>query len=210
MKQKKMKSILIKMVIFVGVFLFGATIGIFGMRRYALHYGLYGDEPNDVVNKLITDRVAIVNLDEGVMVQDEKINYADKLIIDLDENFSFTGLEDARQGYATGIYAGYLIVPATFSESIVSLNNTPVRSEISYAINSNLREDVKEEVIYNVLALMDEINDGISYMYLHSVLDDVHTAQDAADTVMNNDIEERDAIDAVQANDLVALVRLRS
>lgn len=205
MKQKKMKSILIKTGILVGVFLLGSVIGIFGMRQYALHYGINGNEIEEV-NKLITDSVAIVNLDEGVMVQDEKVNYAEKLIIDLEENFSFTGLEDARQGYATGIYAGYLIIPATFSESIVSLNNTPVRSEINYAINSNLREDVKEEVIYKVLALMDEINDGVSYMYLHSVLDDVHTAQDAADTVMNNDMEERDAIDAVQANDLVALV----
>lgn len=205
MKRKKMKSILIKTAAFAGVFLLGSGIGIFGMRQYALYYGLYGDERNET-NKLITNRVAIVNLDEGVTVQDEKVNYAEKLIIDLDENFSFTGLEDARQGYATGIYAGYLIVPATFSESIVSLNNTPVRSEISYAINDNLREDVKEEVIYEVLELMNEINDGVSYMYLHSVLDDMHTAQDAADTVMNHDIEERDAIDAVQANDLVALV----
>lgn len=119
---------------------------------------------------------------------------------------SVIGIVAMRQGYATGIYAGYLIIPATFSESIVSLNNIPVRSEISYAINSNLREDVKEEAIYDVLALMDEINSGVSYMYLHSVLDDFHTAQDAANTVMNNDIEERDAIDAIQANDLVALV----
>ncbi len=205
MKQKNMKSILIKTAIIAGTFLFGSAIGVVAMRQYALHYGVYGNGINEV-NQLITDRVAIVNLDEGVMVQDEKVNYAEKLIINLDENFSFTGLEDARQGYATGIYAGYLIIPATFSESIVSLNNTPVRSEISYAINSNLREDVKEEVIYDVLALMDDINDGVSYMYLHSVLDDFHTAQDAADTVMNNDIEERETIDAIQANDLVALV----
>ena len=101
MKQKNMKSILIKTAIIAGTFLFGSAIGIVAMRQYALHYGVYGNGINDV-NQLITDRVAIVNLDEGVMVQDEKVNYAEKLIIDLDENFSFTGLEDARQGYATG------------------------------------------------------------------------------------------------------------
>ncbi len=205
MKQKNVISVLIKTAAFLGVFLLGSAAGIVAMRQYALYYGVDENAVNEV-NKLITDRVAIVNLDEGVMVQDEKVNYAEKLVIDLDENFLFTGLEDARQGYATGIYAGYLIIPATFSESVVSLNSTPIRSEISYAINNNLREDVKEEVIYDVLTLMDDINDSISYMYLHSVLDDVHAAQDAANTVMNNDIEERDAIDAVQANDLVALV----
>lgn len=205
MKNHIIKSRLIKTVIMSGVFLTGAVIGIVATWQYALHYGTSVNEVKES-NSLITDKIAIVNLDEGVIIQDEKVNYAEKLIIDLADNFLFTGLEDARQGYATGIYAGYLIVPATFSESVVSLNDTPIRAEISYAINDNLREDVKEEVIYDVLTLMNDINDSVSYMYLHSVLDDFHTAQDEADTVMNNDLKEKEAIDAVQADDLVALV----
>lgn len=205
MKRQTTKAILIKIFTFSGMLLAGSVIGITAAWQYALHDGASGKGVKEA-DSLITDKIAIVNLDEGVTIQDEKVNYAEKLIIDLDENFLFTGLEDARQGYATGIYAGYIIVPATFSESVVSLNDTPIRAEISYAINDSLREDIKEEVIYDVLTLMSDMNDNISYMYLHSVLDDFHTAQDEAGTVMNNDLKEKEAIEAVQANDLVALV----
>lgn len=159
-----------------------------------------------VTEHLITDKIAIVNLDNGTTVKEEKINYATKLLVDLNENFLFTGLEDARTGYAQGIYAGYLVIPATFSESIVSLNDTPVRAEITYAINDNLREDVKEQVIYDVINLVSKLNDDVSYMYLHSVMDEFHDAQDEADIVMDNDIEEKNAINAIEANDLVALI----
>ncbi|MCM1155900.1 MAG: hypothetical protein NC314_04265 [Roseburia sp.] len=205
MKKNITRSKLCKAAAMIGIFLSGSAIGVIAVWQYALHHGITGKEILES-DSLITDKIAIVNLDEGVIVQDEKINYAEKLIIDLEDNFFFTGLEDARQGYATGIYAGYMVVPATFSESVVSLNDTPIRAEISYAINDNLRKDVKEEVIYDMLTLMNDINDSVSYMYLHSVLDDFHTAQDEAGTVMDNDLKEKEAINAVQANDLVALV----
>ncbi|MBQ6806248.1 MAG: hypothetical protein IJO97_02305 [Lachnospiraceae bacterium] len=206
MQNTTLKSTLIKTAILAGTFLVGTASGVVGMQQYARYYGVSVEEATEAEKRLLTDKIAIVNLDEGVIVEDEKVNYAEKLIIDLDDNFHFTGLEDARQGYATGIYAGYLVVPATFSESVVSLNTTPVRAEIMYAINNNLREDIKEDVIYDVLTLMNELNDSVSYMYLHSVLDEYHAAQDEAVTVMDNDLEEKEAIDAVQANDLVALV----
>lgn len=199
------KKFLIKITIIAAAFLTGIAIGIIGMWRFVPYRNNSGSRES-YTDRLITNKIAIVNLDEGVWVQDENVYYAEKLLINLDNNFLFTGLEDARQGYATGIYAGYMIIPAVFSESIVSLNDTPIRSEITYAINDSLREDIKEEVIYDVLTLMGELNDNVSYMYLHSVLDDYHTAQDEASTVMNNDIKEKEAIDAIKANDLVALV----
>lgn len=205
MKKQIFIATLLKAGKFFCIFLLGSAVGVVSMWQYTLHFGMQHDDGTGS-SRLITDKIAIVNLDEGITIHDEKVNYAEKLIINLDDNFLFTGLEDARQGYATGIYAGYLIIPATFSESVVSLNHTPVRAEISYVINDNLEEDIKETVIYDVLTLMSDINDSISYMYVHSILDDFHTAQDEADTVMNNDLKEKEAIDAVQANDLVALV----
>ncbi|MDO4304861.1 MAG: hypothetical protein Q4D94_13215 [Bacillota bacterium] len=201
-KKKKIRnSILIS-----GLFLLGIGIGVMGMYGFLQ----FRSSQNAVVMQetpgLVTDKIAIVNLDEGVTVKEEEINYAAKLLNEPPDNFIFTGLQDARGGYATGIYAGYMIIPATFSESVVSLNDTPVRAEISYAINSQLEESVKEKVIYDVLGLVSELNNRVSYMYLHSVLDEFHDAQDQSDVVMENDLEEKEAINAVQANDLVALV----
>lgn len=195
----------LRAVLITAVFLLGVEAGILGMKEYTRHTANQSNADKKA-EELITDKIAIVNLDNGVMVKGEIINYAGKLLVNLDDNFLFTGLEDARTGYASGLYAGYLIIPATFSESIVSLNDTPIRAEIAYAINNELREDVKENTIYDVLNLVSELNNNISYMYLHSLMEEFHDAQDEADVVMKNDLEEKEAINAIQSEDLVALV----
>ena len=206
----KYKNIFSKAVVVTGMFLLGIGIGMVGTYKYAHKYFQVNSfkttvqEP--VTEKLVTDKIAVVNLDEGVTVGEEEINYAGKLLVELPDNFLFTGLEDARSGFGNGLYAGYLVIPATFSKSVVSLNDTPIRAEISYIINNDLAEDVKEEVIYDVLEFIASLNDDISYIYVHSVLDELHDAQDDAEIVMQNDLEEKEAIDAIKANDLVALV----
>lgn len=162
--------------------------------------------PAQTTTELKTNKIAIVNLDEGVTVEEEKINYAGKLLTELPDNFILTGLEDARQGLNYGLYAGYLIVPAAFSQNVVSLNETPVKTEISYMLNDGLSAEYKEEVIYSVLEFVTNLNDNISYMYMNSLMDEFHDAQDESETIMKNDMGERDAMDAIQAEDLIALV----
>ena len=207
MKQVSVKICLMKIVFIIGIFLSGVGLGTYGMQKYtSAQVSINEVIEAEKAKGLITDKIAIVNLDKGVMVDDKNINYAGKLLVDLEENILFTGLEDARTGYDTGIYAGYLVIPATFSQNVVSLNETPVRAEITYAINDNLIEETKEKVIYDILGLASELNDSISYMYLHSVMEEFHDAQNEADTVMKNDLEEKEAINAIKANDFVALV----
>ena len=204
-ERKMIRNYWLRAGLITAVFLLGVGAGILGMKEYTRHTANQSNADKKA-EELITDKIAIVNLDNGVMVKGEIINYAGKLLVNLDDNFLFTGLEDARTGYASGLYAGYLIIPATFSESIVSLNDTPIRAEIAYAINNELREDVKENTIYDVLNLVSELNNNISYMYLHSLMEEFHDAQDEADVVMKNDLEEKEAINAIQSEDLVALV----
>lgn len=202
MKHTTLKSYLIKASFLLITLVLGISIGIFGMNQY-----VESQKEAELKNSagLITDKIAIVNLDNGVMVENENVNYAGKLLIDLKDNFLFTGLEDARAGYESGIYAGYLIIPATFSEGVVSLNNTPVRAEITYAINENLTAEAKEQAIYDVMEFMADLNNNISYMYMYSMMDEFHDAQDETSTVMENDLEEKEAINAIEAEDLVAL-----
>lgn len=158
------------------------------------------------VQELRTDKIAVVNLDTGIAVGDENVNYAGSLLVNLPDNFLLTGLEDARQGLNHGLYAGYLVVPATFSQNIVSLNETPVRAEISYMINDDLTAEYKEKAIYSVLEFVSNLNDNVSYMYLNSLMDEFHDAQDESETIMKNDQGEREAIDAIQAKDLISLI----
>ena len=202
MKNTTIKSYLIRAAFLLTTLILGISIGGFGMNQYVKK-----QKEAELQNSagLITDKIAIVNLDNGVMVENENVNYAGKLLTDLEDNFLFTGLEDARAGYESGMYAGYLIIPATFSEGVVSLNDTPVRAEITYAINENLTAEAKEQAIYDVMEFMTDLNDKISYMYMHSMMDEFHDAQDETDTVMENDLAEKEAINAIEAEDLVAL-----
>ena len=200
-QMKTMLTVILSLIVGIGV-------GITGMMMFSNKYKNPVEEETaqEETEKLVTDMIAIVNMDEGALVEDEKINYATMLLTNLKSNFQITGLEDARKGYETGIYAGYLVIPATFSDSVLSLNDVPVRAEISYAINNGLREDIKEKVIYDTINLVEELNSEVSYMYMHSVLDELHDAQNQAGIIMDNDLKEKDAINNIQANDLVALV----
>lgn len=200
------RKMLQKIIVMICATLVGIMIGIMICKVTPVRNMSSNGEEEKEISKLVTSKVAIVNLDEGAMVQEEKINYAAKLLTDLESNFLVTGLEDARKGFENGIYAGYIVIPATFSESVLSLNDIPVRAELSYAINNNLREDIKEQVIYDTIQFAAELNSEVSYMYMHAVLDEFHDAQNQADTVMNNDLQEKEAIDGIEANDLVALV----
>ena len=194
-----------------GIFLLVIFLLGMGAGMVLSHKGI-SDTKNSVlahtttVQELRTDKIAVVNLDTGIAVGDENINYAGSLLVNLPDNFLLTGLEDARQGLNHGLYAGYLVVPATFSQNIVSLNETPVRAEISYMINDDLTAEYKEKAIYSVLEFVSNLNDNVSYMYLNSLMDEFHDAQNESETIMKNDQGEREAIDAIQAKDLISLI----
>lgn len=159
------RKMLQKIIVMICATLVGIMIGIMICKVTPVRNMSSNGEEEKEISKLVTSKVAIVNLDEGAMVQEEKINYAAKLLTDLESNFLVTGLEDARKGFENGIYAGYIVIPATFSESVLSLNDIPVRAELSYAINNNLREDIKEQVIYDTIQFAAELNSEVKGIY---------------------------------------------
>lgn len=202
-----------KIVFAIVEFLLGIICGVLVMIIIEMRIpDTNGNTPTSNIShqndEVTTYKIAIVNLDEGTNYQEKHINYANDLLIDLDSHFIFTGLEDARNGMGNGIYAGYIVVPTTFSKSVISFNDTPIRAELSYAINSNLNPEVKETVIYNIVELTENLNDKLSYLYLSSVMDEFHDAQDQATVIMKNDKLEKEAISAIQPKDIIALVHV--
>lgn len=156
--------------------------------------------------KSTSNQIAIVNLDAGAQSDGQTINYATKLMTDLADNFVITGLLDARSGVDEGRYGAYIIIPATFSASVVSLNTTPTKSELQYEISDNLQSNVKENVIYDVLDFSTKMNNELSYLYINSILTEFHTTQDGAKTVMTNDQASNDVLLKIKPNDLVAMI----
>lgn len=159
------------------------------------------------VNEENSQMIAVVNLDEGsVSSNQEKIYYGEKVIQFPDEFYIYTSLEDARKGIENGSYGAYIVIPSTFSNSVESLNKTPTPAEFQYALNTKMTKDSQMNVLYRVLNFGESINTDLSYMYLVNILEEFHRAQDEAMQVMENDKKEKEVIEQVKAQDLIAMV----
>lgn len=137
-------------------------------------------EQRNVTNKLQSEtvtKIAVVNLDEGIKTKDKQIFYAEKLMDFSNENFVMDNLEAARTGIENGTYAGYVIIPADFSEDATSLNTNPQKTTLTYALNPNLREDISVLTLSDIRDFQLYLNTNMSYMYVEAILDEFHTVQ---------------------------------
>lgn len=166
--------------------------------------GAKGAESQDIQINVKT--IAVVNSDTGTYVNGEYTNYAARLLDFLDENYVMTNIEAARSGVENGTYAAYILIPSSFSENLVSLNQTPVKVNLEYAINGNLIEERRVETVYRIVDFERNLNNEMGYMYLAAILDEFHDVQDGAQTIRNNDTKEADAISAIQSMDLIEMV----
>lgn len=152
--------------------------------------------------------IAIVNLDEGATYNGQFDVYSNQIIQFPENNctYEFTSLSDAEAGISDGRYGAYIIIPATFSESIISINATPSPCNLDYVISETSSE--QGALIAGVYDLYINLNNRISYMYLANILSDFHSAQDNAATVINNDILDYNAMLAVQPTDIASTLVL--
>ena len=95
------------------------------------------EEGDTGANLSYTTLIAVVNLDEGVLVHGRREYYGHKLISFPNEHFEMCKLQDAEQGLKSGTYGACIVLPASFSRSIESINRDPQRAVLSYTINNN-------------------------------------------------------------------------
>ncbi|WP_040207582.1 YhgE/Pip domain-containing protein [Neobacillus jeddahensis] len=84
--------------------------------------------------------VAIVNLDQGSMMEDKEIDAGQEFVKNLKEtkdlNFHFTSEKKAEQGLKDGDYYMVLTIPKDFSQKVSTLMDAhPVPAMLSYKIN---------------------------------------------------------------------------
>ena len=147
--------------------------------------------------------IAIVNLDEGIKQGDTVLNYGNSLINTIDTDVRVTGLQDARNGIENGEYSAYLVIPSTFSTNVMTINEKPVTTEITYAVASGLEGEDRDNAIYSVYAIYNSFSSNVSQIYTSTILDEYHDAQDAANTIMSNDTKDMNAFMEIQGNDLI-------
>lgn len=162
---------------------------------------------NQEENKSTITTIAVVNADIGTIVDGKKKNYASELMGYPDTNFESAGLEEAREGIAGNRYAAYILIPSTFSESIESVNKEPVKAQLTYALNDNLRQDVQIKVVNDIHNFILNMSTNVSYIYVDAILQEMHAVQDDSGTIMKNDVEDMESIIAVQTAELIKEVK---
>lgn len=147
--------------------------------------------------------IAVVNIDEGIMVDGNRVNYAAELMSFPDVNFISTSLADAREGVAGGRYGAYIIIPNNFSRAVASINGEPEKASITYEIGNNLRADIKEEVTQDIQDFTANLSTNISYVYVDSIMGEFHSAQNGAKRVLDNDNSELEQVNAIEYETLI-------
>ena len=181
------------------------TFGIFFMMFLCLCLGAEFEQnmrQRDENMQTVT-RIAVVNMDTGIVRDGELLNYAAGLIQFPDTNFIYTGLEMARNGIVNGSYAAYIIIPEGFSACAVSIESEPKDITIQYAVNENLREDIYDKIMKDIHDFEVTLNANLSYMYISAILEEFHKGQDAAATIMARDEQEMKLIMGIDAQNLI-------
>lgn len=151
-------------------------------------------ENNKVQNN---DLIAIVNLDEGVLENEVKRFYSTELITIPEAGYEKCSLTEARDGIGNGKYGAYVIIPATFSESVRSVDKELLKVELKYDLNPYLTEETQQKLLNNIFEFQNSISNSISYAYVYSILDEYHDIQDSSVQILANDITDLDNILAI-------------
>lgn len=154
-------------------------------------------------------QVAVVNQDVGIDYKEKNVNYALDLVKSFDSDFILTNRESAKKGIEDGKYGAMVIIPGNFSQNITTINDvTPSRVQIYYETNDKLSEENKLVVSAKVSDLEKKLNNKLSYMYITSIFDEVHHAQDYASDILKNDTADLDAINSINDADILQSINL--
>lgn len=166
------------------------ALSIFSFGLYLGGRGQYPAEDLSSVLKPFRGKIAVVNLDEGVGEGAAKICYAKTLIDYDDKSYVSTSLSEARDGIREGRLAAYLVIPASFSRSVESINKRPDKATISYALSPSLDPEREADTVLELRDFQSRLNANTSYLYVRAILRDFHEAQDESKIILKNDEKE--------------------
>lgn len=160
-------------------------------------------QQNREENKSTITMIAVVNADVGTEKEEENVFYASELMYFPDTNFETASLTEAREGIESDRYAAYVVIPGSFSTSVESVNEKPLKSQITYSLNENLRQDVQMKVVNDIHNFILNLSTNVSYMYVDAILKEMHAVQDDSNSIMKNDVKDLEAIEEVESADLM-------
>lgn len=172
---------------------------------------IWQDAHEPVAKTAVQMKVAIVNLDEGVILDGQKIRYSDQILRLPDErSYQFVSFSEARDGLEDGSFGAMIQIPASFSESVESINKIPDPCVLKYEINDLAKDSLRYNLLKKVYDFWNCLGNDMSFIYISNMMAQYHKAQDDASVVMANDQADLDALSGIQYADLVSLVEVKS
>ena len=154
------------------------------------------------------EKIAVVNMDVGVIEGENEVLYALKLLPYCGVDYTITGLSDAREGLSSGKYDAYVVIPETFSRNVSSINTKPESIILQYSLNKELDGLELQSAERKVEKLKEGLSDSLTKVYLSSVLEGLHSAQNSAAAIISNDKKDAEKLNAISAGDLIAMVEV--
>lgn len=192
-----MKKILLLMISVIGI------VGSFITGFYYCKQQVISGERHIISSDV--DRIAIVNLDEGVRKNSEKILYSTQML-KFSADYAYVGLNEAKNGIETGMYAAYIVVPADFSICIESINRIPQKIKIEYVMNQSLTDKNRLEITEKLNTFKELLNSNAAYIYLSSVLGEFHDVQDSAAVILEHDKEDLENIENINPDEIFTMI----
>ena len=146
--------------------------------------------------------IAVVNQDLGITEGDSNIKYSDAFISSLTDGYKVVSYKEAQKGMENGDYAAIVTFPANMSSDVYSLNgNLLKQSKIDFVVNPSLAENAYLDTYLKIMDLQKDISNTISYLYIASMFDEFHNAQDKIKTIFQNDENDITALNDVELHD---------
>lgn len=145
---------------------------------------------SEVKNKDI--HIAIVNEDQQTKYNGEKIKLGEPFIDRLSGQdkykFETVSRSIAENGLKQGTYQVMLVIPKDFSKLAMQLDEkTPAQMSIQYKTAVGQKERVAKETEQVVSSVLNDFNKNLIKIYLTSIIDNLHNAQDNVGDIMKRE-----------------------
>lgn len=186
-----------------------AAFFLSGFAAGSSYTGIQGRaEPQSVRGIQHSQRIAVVNLDNGIQRGEKHIYYAADAMEFPDADFVSVSMPEAKSGVRSGYYAAYLVIPGDFSEKVDSISRHPEQATVSYRLSTELPQSEQAGLQRRLGNFGERMNQNIVYLYFHAVLGEFYGAQDAVQAALQNQMEELERVKALSTEQWIQRAEL--
>jgi uncharacterized phage infection (PIP) family protein YhgE len=147
-------------------------------------------------------KIAIVNLDDGIFRQGQNKSYSDDLLSGMDEAYKAMAYTVAEEGLANGDIDAIITIPSDFSNKVTGIDlKSPEKISLGYETNKNLPSDRLIETSEKVALFQNLFNYKLSYTYIYSLYEELHSAQDQSTKLIGYNEENIKAVETLDMRD---------